>query len=345
MSLTTSGVGIGELEGRDRHLGELALVFRHRGGTWGDFGRFLKFLFEDSLPVSSIACRHNSGGKHYETLVASSNQPDEYPMFAHERYSRPCISTGAFEEKKNPGLVVTDLCNKAARFLLSIGKGDAGGTAGRDFDFEPAAVSSPIEPPGESQTTDSQGSIDAGNIVDGPRDLSLAETEEEFDGDDMFDEEDVQELLEQMLAAAPSNSAQLPGPARTISADISEGPSEDSVLQYTGRSTTKMRAATLGYLWGFADRPAELREQFRRLRTDRSLAVLHLCGCGICYKAESGARVPGCVEHSHLRLGSLEENSSHRNFHAMINFARDGDYAQQCAIIHRVDNGHGDGVF
>lgn len=102
-----------------------------------------------------------------------------------------------------------------------------------------------------------------------------------------------------------------------------------------------MRAATLGYLWNFADNPQQLRTEFRRLRSDRTLYVLHLCGCGICYETSSGVRVKGCVERSHLKLGSHEENERHKLYHQMLSFAQVSDYANAVAIIHRSLDGDG----
>lgn len=40
-----------ELSGRRKHLGRIALIFYHRGGTWQDFGLFLERFFAGSLHV------------------------------------------------------------------------------------------------------------------------------------------------------------------------------------------------------------------------------------------------------------------------------------------------------
>ena len=130
--------------GRWRHLGQLGLVFKHRHGTWADFGRFLEHLFSERPsegggvvpPRVVLQCRHNTGSQ-YEVLKSCSERPQKYPMFAHERYSRPCISIGTFEPKKNPGLVNADVCRKAQEFLIGIGKGDPAEATGRDFCYDP----------------------------------------------------------------------------------------------------------------------------------------------------------------------------------------------------------------
>jgi len=53
----------GQLVGRSKHLARLATVFRHRHGTWADFGGFLKDYFERS--AQEIPCRHNHRGRHH----------------------------------------------------------------------------------------------------------------------------------------------------------------------------------------------------------------------------------------------------------------------------------------
>ncbi len=245
-----SDVGAGnDYIGRRKHLGQLALVFKHRHGTWYDFGQFLKHLFSDSprigriatIPLVTVACRHNSGGRHHATLTDYTRNPQKYPMFDHERYTRPCISIGAFEDKKNPGLVVADLCTRAKDFLLSIGKGDARQETGRDFDYNPPVLSSSPSI-GSSQITDSQGALDGSNIIDRPRCPALQP--DEYGGDELFGDEDVLQELEGIMSAAESNSR----PPSSSSMETPSGfhASEDSLLQFTGRSSTKMRAATSG---------------------------------------------------------------------------------------------------
>jgi hypothetical protein len=362
--------GAADFVGRTKHLGQLALVFKHRHGTWSDFGQFLKHLFQDSpragriatVPlVRMVACRHNDGGRHHTILTDCAQNPSNYPMFNHERYTRPCISIGAFEDKKNPGLVVADLCTKAKDFLLSIGKGDPRQESGRDFDYDPGAnpPSSPIPLPGGSQVSDAQDAIDNSNVVDSRRCQPVQRTvvpdsqEEEEDSDDayggdaLFGDEDVMQEMEQILAAVEASGG---GPQRPATASSSmDTPSgyrgsEDSMLQFTGRPSTKIRAATLGYLWQFADCPGELRMQFRLLRSDPAMQVLHLCGCGICYtQTDTNTRVHGCVERSHLKLGTAVENGRHKSYHTTMAFATVADYPQLCEIFHRSMDG--DGLF
>lgn len=307
-------------------------------------------------PVTHITCRHNSGGKHYEALVAAAAQPESYPMFDHERYRRPCISTGAFEDGKNPGLVVADLCEKAGQFLSYIGKGDPEGHKGRDFNFEPsssAPTSSVLGDDDCKKESQASGDLEVCEIPDSQesqrsRLRSRAPCSVDS-GDEEIRESDFMELVQE------EDEVELPGQTNTPvmagwgvqSSAISSGemPSGDSPLQLDGRSSTKMRAATLGYLWGFASRPNELREQFRLLVTRPDLHVLHLCGCGMSYTISSGARVPGCVEHSHLRLGLSRENGHHRNFHIVLSFTPVENYAVQCGLLHQSESEYGVGIF
>jgi len=256
-------------------------------------------------------------------------------MFQHERYTRQCFGVGTWEGGKNPGLVVEDLCGKAQAFLQCIGRGDPRERTGRDFEYDPG-LSSPLTV-GSPMDPDSQGSIDIGNIVDGPRQLPLSER---FEGDDWFDDDDFADIVGGL--AGPNRP---PTPGTVTAPSGHSGSSHDSVLQRVGgaRVSTKMRAATLGYLWQFADQPAKLRNEFRRLRSDGSLHVLHLCGCGLCFITPGGLRVYGCVERSHLRLGSSDENTMHTSYHRVIQAMPPDLYAGICEHVHQ--GTYGEGIF
>jgi len=313
--------------GRAKHLGELAWVFHHRHGSWRDFGWFLKWLFSDlppgvvdryQLPAApaqhQVFCRHNPGGENYDTLQACTQDPQAFPMFNKERYRRQCLGIGAWERDKNPGLVVEDLCHKAKEFLLCIDRGDCRDQLGRDYDYNPDQNSQSTEGSAPSEMeVDSQGSIDMANVIDEV--LRPLPQPESFDGDDWFDDTDFADAVGEAAGIERSMS---PGTTLTAPSGFS-GLSHDSVLQRDGkRVSTKMRAATLGYLWQFADRPKELRNEFRRLRREAELLVLHLCGCGMCYSAPDGAKVYGCSERSHLQLGSSDENATHKSWHTVM---------------------------
>jgi len=360
MSVSTSNSDVFGV-GRAKHLYSLLRVFQHRNGSWGDFGRFLESIFTDpsqggrGLSATQITCRHNSGGKHYGVLAAAAAQPENYPMFDHERYRRPCISTGAFEDGKNPGLVVADLCEKAGQFLSRIGKGDPEGYKGRDFDFEPSSSAPPSSVLGDDDLKESQtsGDLEVCEIPDSQESqrfrLRSRALGSDNGGDEEIRESDFMGVVEEEEAVEPSEHS---GPSamtgwRVQSSAISSGemPSGDSPLQHDGRSSTKMRAATLGYLWGFARQPNRLREQFWLLVTRPDLHVLHLCGCGMSYTTGSGVRIPGCVEYSHLRLGSPRENGHHRNFHIVLSFTPVENYAVQCGLLHQSDSEYGAGIF
>lgn len=117
--------------GRSRHLGELALIFKHRHAKWYDFADFLRDEFKDATVagpladatpsgLTQIACRHNSGGRNHAVLSAAKSGVFR-SCFDDIRYERPCVTLGSYDENKNPGLVVHDLCVRAARFLAQRG--------------------------------------------------------------------------------------------------------------------------------------------------------------------------------------------------------------------------------
>lgn len=349
------GVGRDELVGRGKHLASLAQVFRHRHGTWADFGLFLKQLFGEGQGTTSavtapsqVPCRHNHGGRHHALLRASIEEPLSYTMFDHERYRRPCVSIGSFDINKNPGLVVTDLCVKANRFLLSIGKGDEAGPAGKDCEYvqslEP--ISSPVTA-SRSEDTDDFMDIDPSNILDSrlrsPRDERAGETQvsDSQYSNEFFEDEDVQEELSALAQTFDSDVRGVQSPSETMETLSDVGTGDSVLASVDGRLSTKMRAATLGYLWKFADEPAKLREEFRKLRRESNLQVLHLCGCGLCLLTNEGSRVFGCCEKSHLILGTAVMNGHHKTYHEVIGRCLDTDYAQLCGIIHRGRDGKG----
>jgi len=263
-----------------------------------------------TVAPSIVACRHNHGGRHYDALQAGAQNPKQHAMFCYERYSRPCISMGTFDESKNPGLVVADLCAKAAEFLRSIGKGNLSqkAEADRDYDFGPER---PL-PSSRAILSSSQAPEEPGSILD--VDILLAtkdapDPEKDECDDASFREEDISTEL-------PSTDREIEGETAapdSIGSLTGVNTSEDSIMQSPTRLSTKMRAATLGYLWQFADDPQELKAQFKRLRGSPELHVLHLCGCGVSYTVPgTRQRISGCVERSHLMLGTAADNRHHK---------------------------------
>ncbi|KAI2778470.1 hypothetical protein F4815DRAFT_447187 [Daldinia loculata] len=356
-----SGAGgvVGGFEGRKKHLGQLAKVFHNRHGTWSDFGQFLKVIFGEAsestigaaitsrlqggVPLlKEIDCRHNPpSGRHSNFLQADSQALSSIgfnPLVSHERYHRPCVTMGSFDKDKNPGLVTHDLCIKALRFLRSIGKGDPGDATGRDrtYDDELNPTSSPLTT--VSTVAESYSSIQSSNVLDrtGPRDTKRVRLSGM--GDESFEDSDVEEVFLNIAKELGDDVA-----GDTVAEDPTD--SEDSLYRDGQlRRSTKMRVATLAYLCNFADQPDLLRREFRRLREDPELYVLHLCGCGLCLgKSDSGIRIGGCCEKTHLKLGSAVENSRHRTFHETIRLAVDDDYPTLVGIVHRSVGG--DGVF
>lgn len=263
------------------------------------------------------------------------------PAFNHERYSRPCVCYGTFDGGKNNGLVVHDLCVRAAAFLRSIGKGDPHELTRRDFTYDPSLYPPSSSPQvGSSQVSDASGDVEMSadvTLTQAMFDDAAEQSDDEFNDDGFFQDEDVQEMLGLNEGVADADLS--------TTVTLSDIPSsQDSAEQDLARgSSTKMRAATLGYLWNFANDPRQLRLEFRRLRSEANLCVLHLCGCGLCYRTSNDIKVFGCAERTHLKLGLQEQNGHHRTFHQMLELGPVGAYAQQVTIIHQSTDG--DGVF
>ncbi|KAK8151025.1 hypothetical protein BC567DRAFT_142086, partial [Phyllosticta citribraziliensis] len=78
--------------------------------------------------------------------------------------------------------------------------------------------------------------------------------------------------------------------------------------------STKLRVHTLAVLANAKD-PIELRKWVLWLIRDNKAYVLHLCGCGVKGEYDTG---DGCVQPSHLRIGSKEDNDQHRYFHMTL---------------------------
>jgi hypothetical protein len=153
----------------------------------------------------------------------------------------------------------------------------------------------------------------------------------------LSDIELMMELFDNEVPASPSGT---PRDYPILSSEGDFNPSDESFhASQQARSSTKMRAATLAYLRGFARDPERLREEMYRLRKERDLYVLHLCGCGLPYTNESGTLVPGCCEWSHLRLGTSVENALHRSYHIVMEKSNVEDFPQLCDIIHRAEYG------
>ena len=343
------------MQGRYKHLGQLGLIFYHRHGTWEDFGQFLKGFFSEPMSagevprpptLTPVVCRHTPGGRHY---LGNTMSPKEQSVFAEPRYHRPCVTAGAYDPQKNPGLIVDDVCKKAEAFLRSIGKGEKRKDGSdRDCRYDPRSESEFGEP-GSSQVPDSEGSIDVSNIIDSSREIvsptvNISQgSDPNLDDDLFFENEDVLVELDAICADVAE------GIQETHSMGTPSGyhGSDDSVIQSATRSTTKIRAATLAYLWQFADHPLQLRDEFRRVRRNPGLYVLHLCGCGLCWE-RGGVKYSGCVEKTHLRLGTADENLTHRAFHTVISLATREQYADTVRTVQSLAKGeapYGAGVF
>lgn len=345
--------GGGEPEvGRGKHLGRLALVFYHRAATWKEFGDFLEALFNGRLHrrannlFREQKCRHNVSGRHHTVLQASALDQDQYPMFNHYRYSQYCLSFGKGDKNKNPGFVVSDTCQKARDYLAGIGKGVKIRGLGDDGDYTDSPHTSEYsgefdldDLPGSSQVTDDipSNELEMVNVI-AEDEMDLFPSSFEATNSDIEPVVGERDLLDQgreddeRLAIDAEMSFMTDIDSSLLSVDP---PGPDG---QTGRTSTKIRAATLGYLWGFADDPQGLRDAFRRLRSE-NLEILHLCGCGIGFVNERGESVAGCHTPSHLKLGSPYENGIHKIWHSTMSLSCDDDYSGLCAIVHRSQYG------
>lgn len=342
--------------GRGKHLCKLLSIFYRRRASWADFGQFLDNEFpqgDHSLSATDpgfIACRHNSGGRNHAALtelVAAEGEgvaPD-LPQFRH-----PCKLFGTFDDTKNPGIVVDDICSRARAFLLECGlevRVHRGGRRGRELDL-------PSERPLWLMTSEEQYGSDSqsdfGSVYDdaevdgflGPH-LSSPIRERRPSGFVSTD------ALASVDAGDTEPEEWWPtfGPGGNEDIDMLDLDPEGSPLRRGQRQrTTKMRAATLAYLARFHSDPQNLATAFWELVENDSLQVLHLCGCGIS-KRESvnGNRVTvsGCAERSHLKLGDWLENGAHKSFHQVLEECDPADYQMFVGAFTRTQ--HGAGLF
>lgn len=364
-------------EGRGKHLATLVQVFRHRGASWGDFGCFLEVLLgyksDDpsgkppgklsvALPRKLCSCRHNQDGKQHQILSVPSSS---YPQFSDStHYRQPCVAVGVFDEGKAQGLVIADVLVRARRFLDLIGR-----QRREPSEFNPSqasnyslADSSMSEDSSEEPHWTGPGAEEMD--VEIPPSSSHRDDGEpsQPSSDDEFGDGDIEGLMLEYLTREEQQVHQ------NDSNGESQGESQDSLAPTTGKllseasfgkwaiedvdsqnslaeakSRLKMRAHVLAYLANFSQDPDRLKSEFRRLREDKELFVLHLCGCGLCKKTGE-EQSPGCIERSHLKLGSGEENQIHKTYHEMLGqLIAEGDYAWQCGIIHRAR--YGSGIF
>jgi hypothetical protein len=242
---------------------------------------------------------------------------------------------GSFDEGKNPGLIVHDVCKKAVQFLKSIGKGDPDEPSGRDFEYEPPQSSSPDVDFNQvvsdhNSDIDMLSEVDIENIIDTKRAIMpVRDTEDDGEyNDSFFDDEDTKAELVALTDSAGGDNHSVVGSSIGWSLELPEGytSSQDSVTQLANRLSTKMRAHTLAFLWGFADQPGELRKQFRLLRSRSDLWVLHLCGCGLSLQGQDKVQNYGCTEKTHLILGGRELNDLHKSYHIVLGMSPASNY-------------------
>jgi hypothetical protein len=277
-------------------------------------------------------------------------------VFAGPQYTRSCLSFGKGEENKTPGFIVCDTVVKARKYLESIGKGKKI----RESFWDEASVSesdseASFDPDSSMLDAEELDPMSDESVVEHPDDDVSTGEGSDAQVDESFGEfdvslEDLQRVMEaydeevEELAPLPLHDLRGVASAPLVgSQDAEFQKSDDSYDPGRGhaRSSTKIRAATLGYLWGFHGDAERLRAETLRLTSNPDLCVLHLCGCGLPYINNQGVRVPGCCEWSHLKLGTLDENTTHKFYHITMGKAAIADYPALCDIIHRADNGTG----
>jgi hypothetical protein len=177
---------------------------------------------------------------------------------------------------------------------------------------------------------------------------------EEFE--EMFTEAELLEI-EAVLDLYPAGDSPVETPALgdsgTVRARLRGGADSDvpmSDLEFatssdpgtqvdSGRqSSTKMRVATLAILKRWTGDLELFKSMFTWLRNYDEL-VLHLCGCGIKFTNSDGVSCSGCVEPTHLMLGSSELNRTHLIFHKAMQACDVDDYLTQVRIAHRAQPG------
>lgn len=265
---------------------------------------------------------------------------------------------GTFDNGKNSGLVVADLLTMAARFLYCIGKGGPKDEPfGRDNDFIPShtnSIDSTELVSLQQEVLTNELAKEASALAAEAKEwsereeLRLRESNSEFNESDFGT--DTISTLDTLLETG-NRQGEVVVPVVEYTSDSSTIPSSISTITSAGtcdsqtqdgyRISTKIRTATLAWLWRYADSPNELRLRFRELRhLPESIGVLHLCGCGLCIGTGSN-KILGCCEKTHLILGDCKLNGHHQTFHNMIRLARPDDYTQLCGIIHRAQDGEG----
>jgi len=348
MSTNTDSAGGEDPLGRSKHLGRLAQIFYHRGATYSDLGTFLDLLFQGHILKERKGskgffvqgCRHGPPGEHHVYL----HDPANAGVFNHERYRRGCLSYGKGEHKKNPGIVVHSICARAREYLEGIGKGEKLYRSANDEDFDPVSEEVLYGPSSSPRVGSSQVSEDpaSDNSEEAQEQVALPASDLPTDDDDYgdvgFTLEDVEDILQQTEGVTEAAN---PEDGMDILMSEPEGFPSSQTSTGSQRSSTQMRVATLGYLWGFAARPRRLREELRRLRTRTDLYVLHLCGCGLPYRQEGRDTCPGCCEWSHLTLGSAAVNRNHAQYHATIKACPPASYPVLCREFHKGRDGEG----
>lgn len=329
-------------------------------------------------PGHTMKCRHNPGGIHHEVLQRTPAGEIGDSMFNPEHYKRPCLGWGKGDDNKSPGIVVHDLCNQARAWLRRNGKGvivrgrmtrsRSQSSASSDTDSWPRDLEKQQQILRDVLPDFSSDEL-AELIADSAMAEQLAglsphqsaaavtdEMSEEFET--MFSDAELLEIEAALLLSAQADtSAEMAthedNGTQTVLAIARDGDSDVpmSNLEFatssdpgtqveSGRqSSTKMRVATLAMLKQWTDDPRGMfRDMFSLLRNSDD-SVLHLCGCGIKFTNSNGENCSGCVEPSHLMLGTPDLNRTHLIFHKAMQACDVDDYLAQVGIAHRARAG------
>lgn len=148
-------------------------------------------------------------------------------------------------------------------------------------------------------------------------DWSESESEEDDEGGDEFDDD----VVELRVPTSSFNADDYP----------SSQPEKSQI-------STKQRLTLLTYLLAHSESRADFSQALRDLG-DKTLCLVHLCGCGI-----SSTELPNgaCVTGSHLKLASAEVNRIHTHYHEVIR--RKSTKVQYIALLKSIQ-GEPDGQF
>jgi hypothetical protein len=339
---------LNDFEGRRKHLGQLKLVFKNRGGTFSLLRQFFAETFGGQTmpaaggrtplyPMTDCGCRHCPGGRHFLALRNSNRGQGPYPIKEpNPRYEIPCTARGVWEDGKGCGVVVYDLCNRARKWLSEQPgfREPESQNTGKDRTYGPS--SNPASSQHESD--DIPDSLESGDleVIEETGELVVPCSPNVGHGSNTYGARlrsgAGETYVDSQREQDPMDYPWDPHDSDVVDdSDLYE--SQESCLQ-RGRKSTMVRVATLAYIAKQSSDLLLFIDAFERLRLERDLCVLHLCGCGVCRKGPDGRKLGGCTEPSHLMLGTMGLNKLHALWHECFNQVTDAAYPKIVGVAH-----------